>query len=302
MGNKIVIIGGSGLLGVNWAIHKSQIHEMIVGLNHRNISLKNVTCVKLNTTNLESIKGWMDNIRPDILVNAAGLTSVESCEANPSEAIRINVNLSKNLALAADKYNVKMVQISTDHLFSGQVSKVSELDEPRPLNQYGITKLKAEQEVLKASPKSLIIRTNFYGWGPRYRQSFTDFIITNLRAGNPIRLFSDVFYSPVIISVLVDTIHELIDRDATGIFNIVGDERISKYSFGKKLSEVFSFDENLILSDSFSNRVDLVKRPLDMSLSNAKVVNYLGKSLGGVKEQLTILKDQEKFNKEILNL
>jgi len=188
-------------------------------------------------------------------------------------------------------------------LYQGVMPSVDEETLPEPVNQYGITKWKAEQVVLEACPNALVIRTNFYGWGPKYRQSFTDFIISHLRAGKIIRLFEDVYYSPILISVLVNTIHELIIKGASGIFNVVGDERVSKLSFGKKVAEIFSLDQSLILSDSFAKRSDLVKRPLDMSLSNAKVVSFLGKPLGTMEEHLLLLKEEEtKYYQEIIQL
>lgn len=303
MRKKVLIIGGSGLLGVNWAIQKRDTCDMMIGLNQRTITIQGVSAVALNSTEEPLMFRQITQLKPDIIVNAAGLTSVESCEKKPFEAVRVNVDLSKQIAIAAKDCGAKMIQISTDHLYSGNMPSVHELITPQPVNQYGITKWKAEQAVLDACPQSLIIRTNFYGWGPKYRQSFTDFIISHLRTGKNIRLFEDVYYSPILISVLVDTIHELINKEASGIFNVVGDERVSKLSFGKKVADIFSLDKKLILSDSFAKRVDLVKRPLDMSLSNAKVVNFLGKNLGTIEDHLLQLKEEEtKYYQEIIHL
>ena len=113
-------------------------------------------------------------------------------------------------------------------------------------------------------------------------------------------MFTDVFYTPIIISELVDTIHILLDKNLAGIFNVVGNERISKYMFGKKIAQIFSLDDKLILPDSFMNRKDLVNRPLDMSLSNDKIYLHLGKRLGNINDHLIKLKEQETNNfKEI---
>ena len=58
--------------------------------------------------------------------------------------------------------------------------------------------------VSKILNNALIIRTNFFGWGTSYRQSFSDFVIDNLRKGNNITLFNDVFYTPILIETLVE--------------------------------------------------------------------------------------------------
>ncbi len=298
--SKILIIGGSGLLGVNWAVLKSLNYDITIGLNNRLIHINGVSFIRLEPTIPNYLEIVIEEIKPNIIINAAGLTSVECCEENPDLAKFVNIELSKRLAFACNKYGIKMVQISTDHLTNGLLPFVNENSELFPLNNYGYTKLIAEKEVLKACPNALVIRTNFYGWGPGYRNSFSDFIISNLRNNKPVRLFTDVFYTPIIISELVETIHVLLDKNLSGIFNVVGDERISKYMFGKKVAQIFSLDDKLILPDSFINRKDLVKRPLDMSLSNEKVYLHIGKRLGNINDHLIKLKKQERYNiKEI---
>ena len=69
-------------------------------------------------------------------------------------------------------------------------------------------------------------------------------VINHLRAGKKISLFKDIYYTPILVEPLVDTVHELVQRKASGIFNVVGDDRISKYDFGLKLAREF----NLIIA------------------------------------------------------
>ena len=92
--------------------------------------------------------------------------------------------------------------------------------------------------------------------------------------------------------------HELIKVNASGIFNVVSDDRISKYNFGLMVASKFSLDASLIHKRQISTNKSLVKRPLDMSLSNKKVSEFLNKKIGGLEEHLFILKGQE----QILNL
>ena len=72
-----------------------------------------------------------------------------------------------------------------------------------PLNLYAKTKLMSEQLIQKEITNYLIIRTNFFGWGPKYRPSFSDRIIINLSEDKEIHLFEDVFFSPVSIYNLI---------------------------------------------------------------------------------------------------
>ena len=290
---KILIVGGSGLLGVNWALLKRFNYDITIGINNRLIKINHVFSIQLDTSNLTSIENAINKINPNIVINVAGITNVESCEKNVELANFVNIKLPKMLALLCNKHNIKMVQISTDHLTNGLLPYFDELCDPFPLNNYGYTKLMAENEVLNVCPRALVIRTNFYGWGPSYRKSFSDYIISNLRDNKPIKLFTDVYFTPIIICKLVDVIHELLTKNLFGLFNVVGDERISKFMFGKKIAQVFMLDDNLVLPDLIINRKDLTKRPHDMSMSNKKASFYLDKNIGNINDHLIKLREQE---------
>ena len=146
------------------------------------------------------------------------------------------------------------------------------------------------------NPNALIIRTNFFGWGTSYRQSFSDFVIDNLRKGKNITLFNDVFYTPILIETLVETVMELYLNNAKGIFNVVGNNRVSKLEFGLELVNIFGLDINLIKEGSIKDNNDLVKRPKDLSLSNSKVNRFLKKEIINLSDQIARLHDSE-YNK-----
>ena len=293
MKKKILFTGGSGLLAINWGLHIEKDFEVFLGLHKRKINIPEVKTVYID---IESINGFctaLETIQPDFVIHCAGLANVEDCESNPDLAYKVNVLFSENVAIACKKFHIQLVYISTDHLFSGLLPMVSEEEPTCTLNQYGRTKLQGERMVLTIDTQSLIIRTNFYGWGTRYRNSFSDFIINNLRKDLQVNLFEDFYYTPILIEELSQTVMELIAKNAKGVFNVVGDERISKYEFGKRLANTFNLNANLIQADKFSNRKDLVQRPLDLSLSNKKVSVFLNKKVGNINDNILRLFNQE---------
>ena len=75
-----------------------------------------------------------------------------------------------------------------------------------PLNNYALTKSKAEDTILEINKSSLIIRTNFFGWGPSYKKSFSDKIISYLETNKKIELFNDVYFTPISIIELKNQI------------------------------------------------------------------------------------------------
>ena len=293
MKEDILITGGSGLLGLNWALAVREKFNVTLGLHDRKANLKDTRSILLDLDSKEALTRALEAFQPQLVIHAAGLTSVEQCEANPTLAKHINVDLTQNLAIVCTRLNIPMVYISTDHLFSGNESLVHEDYPVSPVNVYAKTKAEAETCVLDSDAKALIIRTNFYSWGTSYRQSFSDMVINHLRVGKKISLFKDVYYTPILIEPLVYAVHELVHKKAKGIFNIVGDDRISKYDFGLKLAKEFNLDNDLIDEGKIIDKPSLVNRPHDMSLSNEKVSNYLGRKMGGLDEHILKLKAQE---------
>jgi dTDP-4-dehydrorhamnose reductase len=291
--NKVFFAGGSSLLAVNWANQIKNDCHVLLGIHQREIIIEGVETVLVGHTSQEHISDILKAHKPDLVINCSGLTSVEICESNPDDANHVNAELPEFYAKACAENRIKFVHISTDHLFSGRNSFTSETDIVEPINNYAISKYQGEQRVLKMNPDALIIRTNFYGWGTSYRKSFSDFIIESLRAKKSIELFENVYYTPIIIEVLVDCVNELIKLNEKGIFNVVGDERVTKLEFGIRIAEKFKLDKSLIKPVKFSERHDLVRRPLDLSLSNAKITSTINKKIGEITEHISILFNQE---------
>lgn len=290
---KILITGGSGLLAINWALSARDEYRVTLLLHRRKVSLSGVSTDTLSLNSPEDCLSALTKHRPDIVIHTAGLTNVEACESDPGLAQEVNANLAGNMAKACHNQSVKLVYISTDHLFAGDDKYATEEDTTSPINNYAKTKLQGEQQVLDSCPDALIIRTNFFGWGTTYRSSFSDFILNKLRNGEAVDLFSDVFFTPILASELSKQVHHLINAGVSGVFNVVGNERISKHEFGIRLAQCFNLDVNLINAVSLDTRANLVNRPKDMSLSNTKLRQTSNCPVASLNEQFSTLKQQE---------
>jgi len=293
MKSRVLITGGSGLLALNWAMALQDRYDFVLSMHEREVCFGRMNSCRMDLASVKAVFSDLEKWQPDIVVHAAGLTSVEKCESDKNLAHHVNVTLAENVAKACSSLQVPLIHISTDHLFSGELAMQSEDAPVAPINVYAKTKAEAETRVLDACAKALVVRTNFYGWGATYRQSFSDVITKSLRSGRQLTLFNDVFYTPIIASELARAAHELIDLNLSGIFHVVGSERISKYDFGLNLAKVFNLDSSLIEPGLMEECSSLVQRPLDMSLSSQKISNMLGRSLGGVADHLQLLLAQE---------
>lgn len=292
MSRSVFVTGGSGLLGVTWATTARHERDVTLALHNRQIALRNV---RTRTTSLESVDDLSRAVEGmDLVVHTAGMTNVEACEKDPARAREVNVDLAENVAEACARSGRRLAHISTDHLFDDAgTGPASETDPVSPTNVYGETKAAAEERVLERLPSALVVRTNFYGWGPRYRPSFSDRIITALRSGQPITLFADVFYSPILMEPLIRAVHELVDRGAAGIYNVSSDDHVSKHDFGLRVASRFGLNHELIVRSSIARETALARRPRRMTLSNRKASALLGRRIGGIDEHLATLLSQE---------
>lgn len=304
MKETVYITGGSGLLAVNWAITVRDRFRVVAGLHRRIIAPRGVETRRACLESVDAVVTELKAIQPRFVIHTAGFANVDGCEKDPAAARRINAEMAENVAIACERLGVGMVHISTDHLFSGFVPLVDEDQPPDPVNEYARSKAEAESLVLAANPSALVIRTDFFCWGPLYRSSFSDTVIASLRAGREVLLFKDFFFTPLLAETVANATHDLLDRDTTGIINVAGDDRITKWDFGLMLAEEFNLDKSLLRPGVLSDRPTLVQRPHDMSLSNARVCNLLGKKFGGVRREIARLREQEEqgIAKEIQSL
>lgn len=268
---KTLIIGGSGLFGLNWALKQYQTNQIILGLHDKQVDFDGVTSIKIDYNNYNILEKTIHDLEPDLIINSAAITNVEFCEFNHNLTYKTNVQLAFDLAKISNKYNFKFLHISTDHLFDGKNEIYNENAISKPLNQYAKSKAEAEEKVLSINKKALITRTNFFCWGPIYRKTFSENIVDSLRKNRTLNLFSDVFYTPIEISELIESILYLLNNNINGIFNISSDLKISKYDFGVLIAKHFDLDDSLIKSDKINHRSSLVVRPKNMSLSNSRI-------------------------------
>ena len=291
---RILITGGSGLLGLNWAAALREKHDILLGIHQRPAALAGTRTVQISLDQPTEFRRQLVDLRPDLVVHAAGLSSVDGCERMPELALEVNAGLAGNAATAARALGIKLVHVSTDHLFAGDRALYLEQDAPAPLNAYARTKLEGEHRVAAAFPEALIVRTNFFGWGPAGRQSISDWILAALRARQPLTMFSDVYFTPILASRLAARVQALVEAGASGILNVAGEERVSKHAFALRLAAAFGLSVDTIRQGRFAEAKLAALRPRDMSLSCVLATRLLGRSAGSLDEHLAELRAQER--------
>ncbi len=292
---NILVFGCSGLLGKclieNYAI-KKKIH---VFLNKTKIINKKLNFVSRNKFSL--LKNYINKNNIKTIINFAGLTNIESCEANKKLSYQSNYILPIKLAKLAKKTNTDYVFISTDN-FEFNSKKMSEKHNSKPLNNYGIHKRQSEKDILDIYSKSLIIRTNFYCIGNKNRKSFSDTILKTIKSNNEIGLFRDVYYTPIYGKYLLKYMFSLIGKKKYGIYNISSNEKITKLNFGHKICDIFLLNKTLIKATHLKKNKKLVRRPFNMALDNNKLKKVLKIKIPSMRRQLIVMKNDFRLLKK----
>jgi dTDP-4-dehydrorhamnose reductase len=272
---KLLIVGGSGLLGKNLGQFGSSDSSVLATGFTNSQALESVQ-VPLDILHFEAAADLFESHEFDVVINCVGYTNVDKCEINPEASWALNVNAAHLLSILCKETSNKLVHISTDHFWSEDLNPRSEALDSIPMNQYGSNKLSAEKIVLRTNPGSLVIRTNFFGWGPRHKPSIVDWILQQLESKGQVNAFEDVFFSPVSISQLYLAINKLLEVNASGVVNVCANESISKYDFAVLVAEKFGFKAEQVKRVKIGVQGLVAPRPNYLSLDNSLLKSLTG--------------------------
>jgi dTDP-4-dehydrorhamnose reductase len=297
---KILITGSNGFLGSNLVHYFSQ------QIGYQVFTTSQRASVDPGLSNFHEgslldkifVNRLFSAIKPDLVINTVSLVNVDQCQEQPALAHKITVQTAENIAQVANRYGSRLIYISTDHLFDGKKSLYTEEDFPNPVNMYGITKLLAEKKNQQFDPGSIIVRTNFFGWSPKgHAPTFGEWLYNNLKEQIPMNLFTDYFFTPIEVTYLAEAIQTVAESNFSGIINIAGSERCSKYEFGIELAKICGFDPGhihptKIVPDSFKT-----PRQQDLTLSVEKFRKIFKMDLPNLHQSI-----EQSIGKKPLNL
>ncbi|MFH1804526.1 MAG: sugar nucleotide-binding protein [Pseudomonadota bacterium] len=264
----VLLLGASGRLG----------QECTALMQDAGISLQ--TPSHLETT-IENLAGLLAARPPAMIVNAAAFTDVDAAESHRTAAARINADLPAVLAKMANMLGIRLIHISTDFVFSGQVdSPYREDDETGPINWYGTTKRDGERAVMMMDHRAIILRTAWLH-GNR-RPCFIQAIAQRLGNGEMVEAIADRYGSPTSAAALAGQIVTLCQRVLagddipSGIFHASGVGAASPFDIALEIAGLMGVDRNLVVPVSASDRQERALRPDFCALDCQKMTDFLG--------------------------
>jgi len=291
--DRILITGGSGLLGSNTAGAAAEDFEVYATYNSHVSQIPGCQFVYLDIADKRQVLSVFKKVKPNLVIHTAGLVNVDYCEEHEDEVWMLNVDGTENVALATKEVGAKMVYISTDSVFDGKKGMYNEEDIPNPLTVYARTKLAGEERVQHLLPDSVIVRTAFYGWSLHGRGSLAEWVVDSLREGKRLKMWSDAFFTPILVNNLAEVLLAMYQQDLSGIYHVGGRERCSKYAFGQELARAFGLDENRIEPSSMDEAGLRAPRPRDPSLDSTKVSRVIDTKLLDIKSGIAWFRELE---------
>jgi dTDP-4-dehydrorhamnose reductase len=185
----------------------------------------------LDVTDADAVNAVMERERPAAVIQLAAYTQVDQAETEAEQAEAVNVTGAFNVAAAATRIGARLIHLSTDFVFDGRQGHPYTPDAPtNPLSIYGRTKLRGEQEVIRATEgAALIVRTAWV-----YSVHGRNFVRTMLRLMQDqpqIRVVHDQVGTPTWGRALAEALWRGADRDLKGIVHWTDAGVASWYDF-----------------------------------------------------------------------
>ena len=286
---KIFLFGKNGQLG--WELNRTL---MCLG------ELSALDYPEVNFEKPKDVINTINQIKPDLIVNAAAYTDVDKAEEEPDKARLINAETPGEMATWCKKNNAVIIHYSTDYVFDGtKGSPYTEDDQPNPINIYGETKLAGEVAIQQSEAIHLILRT---AWVYSMRgNNFVTKVLEWAKKSDVIRVVDDQISNPTWARALAEITADVIAMGIEnirsffsikgGLYHCAGSGYCSRYDLATAIIQQLRNKTQIKLY--FAKTVDFstpAVRPLFSALSCIKLERDLETMLPSWSEQLKLLK------------
>lgn len=217
---RALVLGAGGQLG-----------RALMACSPKNLSVTGVTRDECDITHRTVVQQCLDQLDPQLVINAAAYTAVDDAEDVPDRAFSINAHGPEYLATACAQRSIRLVHVSTDFVFDGQADVPYSPDAlTAPLGVYGESKWQGEQAVEASGANHVIVRTSWV-----YAASGRNFVLTMLRLMRErpvVRVVNDQTGAPTLARGLAEICWSLaLHPKARGTFHWSDAGAITWYEF-----------------------------------------------------------------------
>jgi dTDP-4-dehydrorhamnose reductase len=237
---RLLILGGKGMAGHVMAAYFMQKPQYDVIYTSRDLSDKN--SLYLDVTDFIKIEEIIESYKPDIIINCVGILN-EHASDNPLLAFQVNSLLPHQLAKLIERYQGKLVHISTDCVFSGKKGDYIEDDIPDGTSVYAQSKRLGEV----TNNQHLTIRTSIIG--PELKENGIGLFLWFIKQAGEIKGYKKALWNGVTTLELAKATEKMIMNDITGLYHLGSETKVSKYELLKMIQKVFDKTDVEIIPD-----------------------------------------------------
>lgn len=238
----ILVLGSSGMLGHVVTKYFEEKSYDVYNLSHR-IKINERTEI-MDVTNFSEFDKYLNKLKVDVIVNCIGILN-EDAENNPDKAILLNSYLPRFLEKKYMNTKVKIIQISTDCVFSGKTGNYTENSFCDGDSIYARTKTLGEIN----NNKDLTIRTSIIG--PDINEDGIGLFHWFMNQKGTIYGFKNAYWTGVTTIELAKGIEILIKNDVAGLYHFIPNEKISKYNLLNIIAEIFNRNITIIPKEDY---------------------------------------------------
>ncbi|MBO0461001.1 MULTISPECIES: dTDP-4-dehydrorhamnose reductase [Enterococcus] len=281
-----LLTGGNGQLGT----------ELRHLLDEKGLSYVSTDAQELDITDADKTMAYITDLKPEVIFHCAAYTAVDKAEDEGKELDeKINVDGTRNVALAAKAVNAKLIYISTDYVFDGKKENEEYQvdDATNPLNEYGRTKLLGEQAVQELLEDYYIIRTSWV-FGV-YGHNFVYTMQRLAQTHDRLTVVNDQFGRPTWTRTLAEFMVYVIEQQVPyGVYHLSNENSCSWYEFAKEILKDEAVEVAPVTSAEYPQKAT---RP-QYSVMSLKKTEDLGFEIPTWQEALEqMLQASEKLNK-----
>jgi dTDP-4-dehydrorhamnose reductase len=226
--------------------------------------------VRLDVRDAAAVAAALDDARPDAVIHTAYVQGGD-------EERSINVDGAATVARAAAARGLRLVHLSSDVIFAGDLGRpIREDDPPAPMSAYGASKAEAETVVAAAHAGAVLVRTSLIYGGAEPSNH-------ERRARDPAMTFyDDEIRCPVAAPDLAAAVVELAARpDISGPLHVAGADAVSRLAFARLVVAAGGGDPAAVRGGPHPPG-----RPGDCALDCSRATALLRARVRGVREVL----------------
>ncbi|GAB6039355.1 SDR family oxidoreductase [Endothiovibrio diazotrophicus] len=261
---RIVVFGGTGLVGAGFVETARQAGHELLSPSHREVDLADDGAAA----------AYIDAHRPDAVCNFVALPSIELCESRPELAMRLHVGAVTEIAKACEAQGSVFVQPSSHAVFDGKKEgRYTESDPPHPMNIYSATKVLSENLAREYCSEAVVPRfpTLFGRRLSGGAEGFVDKVVRWLGEGRTLRIARDRIDTPTYsLDVAESLLNSIAPGGSRGIVHLASEPVTSYYDFVVEIARILGTDNTIepALDREFGSGV---YKPLNTALASEVV-------------------------------